>query len=147
MFFARGDHLHLRDLCLFAQFPEADQPPRLLRFVGKHTFQCRDANVSIAYSAGIAFASMSIPSISGPDVRHSESPRYWCLLMEFRFVPADALWNLAMAISMRPLLQCKAFRANEKTQMCILPSSGNTTPSNSKRWNGDTMSCATAVPS
>lgn len=68
--------------------------------MGQHAMQCRNAHGGISDPSGFQLAYLSVPGISDPDVGHLFGrSRLKSSDKAYRFVPADALWNLAMAIN------------------------------------------------
>lgn len=67
--------------------------------MGKYSLQYRNTNVGIAHPFRCQFPSVPIPRFPHSDVELYPGCRAVHELTYHRFVPADALWNLAMAIN------------------------------------------------
>lgn len=92
-------NLHFRHLCVLPKLPKTYQPAGFLRFMGEHSLQHRDPDVRVTHSRRCRFTSVSIPRLPHSDVKLCPGRRATHQLTYCRFVPADALWNLAMAIN------------------------------------------------
>ncbi len=70
--------------------------------MGEHSLQCCNVNVAVGHPSGAEFAFVPVSGFLDPDVGHR-----WVMSdsmdmpanMGCRFLPADALWNLALAIN------------------------------------------------
>ena len=102
LLFIIRDDVHSVYLRLFSDLPQTYQSNDILCIVGKYALQCRNINVSIGNQGGRGFAPVPVSGFPDSIARlhvfclNEQS----CLLTMFAsFLPADALWNLAMAIN------------------------------------------------
>lgn len=99
LLFSDWHHSHFRDFCIISEFSKTHQSSHLLRFLGKHALQHWHYDIRVWRTSWADIAFVPISGILNPNVRISQNHGSDCRLIQRRFVPADALWNLAMAIN------------------------------------------------
>lgn len=94
--------LYDHHVLLVDRFPQAHQPPRLLRLVWQHDDQCWHPHVA-RLPRRHSLRRLPVPGVSHPDVRMVNVARArghdTNTGRHYRFMPADAYWTLAMAVN------------------------------------------------
>ena len=101
MLVPRWYYFHYPHFQLFPSFPKASQSTHLLRINREYNMQCRNAHSSGWDSRWKRLSPLPVPRVPDPNVQliPQQYQVVSRLLTVFRFLPADALWNLAMAIN------------------------------------------------
>lgn len=103
MLFAGRHIVHISYFCIFIGLSKAYKSSHILCIMGKHTMQHRNHDISVGDSGTTTIFPLPISSLPHPDVKAFSSKTLFyidpLLIRKTRFVPADAYWNLAMAVN------------------------------------------------